>query len=164
MLQFSIKASSTSLWLPCPSLPKPTCTELALPLLPQARPFLFCILSFQGYVVCKYIQKTSTTMLPTMVQSKYLTYWHVFLTSGAVCLWNSNCSEVGLGLQRTEVKKPRSYRVSPDAKSKTWQERFGIALCEQRWSSYSVFPQGQTIIIQINSWVVPMILNQREDF
>ena len=47
------------------------------------------------------------------------------------------------------------------AKMLTW---FGIALSEQRWSSYNVFSQGQTIIIQINSWVVPMILNQWEDF
>lgn len=61
-------------------------------------------------------------MLPTIVQSNYVTYWHVFVTSGAVRLWNSNCSEVGLGQQRTEVKKLRNYHVSPDAKSKTWQE------------------------------------------
>lgn len=58
-----------------------------------------------GLVVCKYIQQISTTMLPGMVQSKYTTYWQVLLAPGAVCMWNSNWSEVGFWPQRTEVKK-----------------------------------------------------------
>lgn len=38
----------------------------------------------------------------------------------------------------------------------------GAALSEQRWSGYSVFPQGLAVVTQVRSPVVPVTLNQGE--